>query len=648
MRTKSLLVLLALCLLTACQKTTPVDSQQATTTLMPSLAPTGEPTIAPTPSPTLALSPTFTPDRSSKILTPTAVSTLPVSTPAAAPGNYRLREWTEADALDAIREGESYLKAWDADKETWSFKYRGYDYDDYLLTLAEEFIHRFPQSPEWNQIAWQLTHRQVVSSNYTGIGYTSNTVEWFRALLEASFNSGEVQLPRLATWLKPRGFELRSRTAASNLFGDGQPAEVLEIAIEEHWLYVVFILIGEQPGGQRLVALDGMWHSLIQSDETITVADRNGNAQTEIQIITEWWGVGFTHICRSNLKLLEWRAGEERFVNLAEQVQDVHMNTDLGECAPWKFDLPDANGIQTVIAVEEFFTWNYSLDPCPNYIHQTVYSWNGDRYEKSAEILDTSPISVSARCALYWAYRVGGANDQALSLLSAAIEDWLPEVESEFGPDARDYFRLKLGIWYALRDQRELAIAALTGVRDQPYHPEFAMASEIARAFLDGYEIDLHAACVAANQVLALAEESQVPLGSIGPDVTKMREVWGFADNGWDFSPWLVVMCDSDATFLQALQKMDLHNLSALEQAIDRLLIPRGEFMEVDLDGNEYPDWLVAMCPNQQGDRRICQTEIWAFIYDKDTVIPMYLDDTYSEPENLNSNRSGGRCSGGF
>lgn len=162
--------------------------------------------------------------------------------------------------------------------------------------------------------------------------------------------------------------------------------------------------------------------------------------------------------------------------------------------------------------------------------------------------------SQSPTCTVGWADTAGehGRIDLALPLVASALENWPAELDDIWGPAAQDYFRLKLGVWYADTGQTELARKSLESVRDRPANPDFSMASRLAAAYLSGYgeNADAAAGCLAIRDAVYEGVWANSG-GSLWSTYQKVQESWGFIepDLGWfcrDGSPCSAIFCEPE------------------------------------------------------------------------------------------------------
>lgn len=62
--------------------------------------------------------------------------------------DYRLKKWTEHEALAAIEEGKHIITAYH--DGSISSRYLGLDFADYLITIEKETLLRFPQADNYD------------------------------------------------------------------------------------------------------------------------------------------------------------------------------------------------------------------------------------------------------------------------------------------------------------------------------------------------------------------------------------------------------------------------------------------------------------------------------------------------------------------
>jgi tetratricopeptide repeat protein len=563
-RPRSLTLLVVALCLTACASRTPPPAVAPSSSPAPARASLPSATASPTstltktPRPAATLSPTPTPIPPS----PTFEPTLLPATPAAGPEGYRLRKWTAQDALAAIAEGEDQTP-FDATIE-------------YLITIEREALRRFPEAVSNKDILWNLAYREADPS-----WLQKYPIHDFLLALEAKLNSGEITPATMDGWLQQYNFWISATYPATNLFGDGQDATIYSITIPDVQTTVI-ILTGSRAGGYHLFSVRDHWYSLWHQYQAVSVTDHNGNGQPEIQLIDDWRGTGGNiGECTSQLSLYEWRGSylDGRFVNLARGVAEIESAND-GECDNvWEFSPPSADGAQHIISVMRRHAGGYS-SPCTDYELRTIYAWTGLVYEWDGETANMPNPSDPPWCAVLWADWAGGLNDRAVVLVNAWLQTWPTEIDKLLGPSAQDYFRLKLGTWYALRGEAERAQTILRMVRDYPTYPQSTIDSQMAGAYLENYEAGLNPvrACGAVYRIIENAQ-LEVPPGSGLESV-----------QGWPYN-----VCDLEISFQKTILTFAPHDIPELINWLGAHQVAVWVVKQADLNDDGVEDWVAVL-----------------------------------------------------
>jgi hypothetical protein len=94
------------------------------------------------------------------------------------------------------------------------------------------------------------------------------------------------------------------------------------------------------------------------------------------------------------------------------------------------------------------------------------------------------------QCQIAWADAAinnqphGWDDDRAINILSAALNNWPSAMDSLFGPASRDYFRLRLGIWYDLRGASDVAESQINQLASGPTDSKYDLPSRLAKIYL--------------------------------------------------------------------------------------------------------------------------------------------------------------------
>jgi hypothetical protein len=475
---------------------------------------------------------------------------------------------------------------------------KDYEYHDFLRywdVMLKETMLRFPDTAAQDRLDWYLArwegkhgYADVITTPGGG-GYFTNPVAYLALLLENGLNLGTIRLDSLDKDLDALGFTLQERHTTTGLFRDGQPAEVLLIG-GAGIRCALLAIDGSRPGDSRLFPVHPLWqHECHRDSEALSVDDRNGNGLSEIQtVIASRERLG----CSSELALYEWddTLTEARFTNIASNIQPVYLSGNAEkDCAGlWRFGPRDQGTLRPLIKTENLTNW--AGEYCLPYQIQTRYEWNGARYEQTDEQVVPYDSTQPAECAVGWASVAAeqGLYDWAIDVLTVALQNWPAAVDDVWGPASKDYFRFKMGTWYAQQGQAERARATMLSVQDSPSNPDLDTVPKLAQSYLDHYEMeDPYPACLSA---IYLAHSIS-------------NETRGFDDPAWNRFFYAMPeyrVCDIDAAenaslqeLVQSLRALTPESTEALEQWFDERNIPIWAIEPMDFTGDGRDDWLV-------------------------------------------------------
>jgi hypothetical protein len=440
-----------------------------------------------------------------------------------------LKPWTEQDALAAILDGEKL--------DPYAPNRLPYEEQDYLFTLEKEALLRFPAGKLRDEFDWKYSREEAI----VGGRYPEGApVDGFVRLLGKALDSGQVTPDILEAWLPGKGFDVVSRHSAPNLFGEGQPVQVLQIETQD-WLLPADILlaVGKSPlsGDYRLSSVRPYWlvrYSQRQALEDVTIVSHNGNDRPEIQALAN---SEFPAICESELSLYEWQGDSStgHFENVAEQVKAISGDYWNSECRdPWEFGARDARGAQPVTATLRHKNW--AGDDCSEFEYKIRYEWDGAAYHYVSGAAAPPGRSHPRKCLVGWAHAAAkfGLYDQAIPLVVSALADWPKELDSVWGPSSQDLFRFKLGTWYIFQGSHERGASTIQDVLSNPENPTFRMVPRMAEAFLKSYRAltGPDKACGDVEDLLR-TEFEQTPDNFDYASSGRTIPAWGFGEPDW-------------------------------------------------------------------------------------------------------------------
>ncbi|MCP4422256.1 MAG: hypothetical protein GY805_37080, partial [Chloroflexi bacterium] len=234
------------------ETSTPVPLLSATPsfTSTPTPSSTNTATLAPTLTWTPTSVPTITPS-------PTAVPTLPAATPAAL-STYRLKEWTEQDALSLVNQMRFFVDnfEWNSDLHYFTNKVLFFESHWPLEVAAYEAMLRFPAIEQYKRLVWE----RLYATSWRGPLKTDPS-DQIEVLLENGLNQGIYHPEEWAQRFILYDFAIMPIADVENLFGDGRiiPIYKIETIISQGDDGLYFALNMHQDGVYEIIPLIYYW-----------------------------------------------------------------------------------------------------------------------------------------------------------------------------------------------------------------------------------------------------------------------------------------------------------------------------------------------------------------------------------------------------
>lgn len=616
--------------LTACSLPNPTSdsSQEQAEILVQRPTQAGEPTMtetvektavfSPTPTAhnTIPLQPSHTPTNVPPSATPLLPTLQPPATPAGPLDTYQLKQWTEQEALAAIAEARGALSDLHI-AETYGNN--GPDQLAYNALVEKEALLRFPELPNWSEIAWDLTR---IAYNPI-VPIDTYDADLLPQLLETALNTGETQLSDLNEYLQSYHFYLSASQPAYNLLGHQESATLLLITSFE-WggpfeKGILLLVTGSQPSEYRVVVVEKVG-GIHPRYEVLPVADYNSNGSAEIGLISLSYDSGIPAPCQANFSLWEWQENDTqgRFVNLVPDVEGFTTSSDKSSCEDlWHFAADADQKAAALVERRQYITG----DGCPTLVRKITYTWDGSQYAWNTSEIEPLPDNTATVCAVQWADKADETNTQAITILETALADWPVAMDELWGPASADYFRLKLGMWYDLRQRPDLALQFIQAVRDNPVYAESDLVPDMTRAYLGARQTyGVFSACDAANQILS-TKLADIPWVDYGHDLTIMREMWGVADpKWWAYEPDPI--CDNRAAFRADIQQLTpTDDQQTIAAWLNGTGVPWTAVYQADVNNDGLHDWLVLANFSSHPS----SWDLWAFMQNDTGYTPVSI-----------------------
>ncbi len=418
------------------------------------------------------------------------------------------------------------------------------------LTI-QEYLYRFPDSPNTDRLHWQLAFiNSLTSSNLGGNQYGD---EWMLAELEKMLNQGEVTPDALGNILGQYSFNVYEIQPIKNVFQDGKTG----------WLYIIaqcfYEDLGSGGGGlffvvreinkndYQIFLLNSAWNFAFGTSSVFEVSDHNQNGTPEVALNI---GAHSGTMCNGSLLIYEWN--KTAFTELTRGQIEVRDCSDV-----YKY-YTDRSGKPSIL-----YSGIFSSDT-------SLFIWNGEYYE-------SEPFPV-ANLVETW------ANSSSFSEEEKAIEAILSSNNTEdITPAHFDFLKFRLGLVYALESKVEKAKIVLQDLADSPLDSSRTIYADFAKNFLKYYSGDetLYLACEQSRKIL---------------DETDWQDNWDILGIDFDiaspFGPGLLRCFDSDVF------ELFIHKLPVSVKDVQGELRRNGaklyyaEKQDLDLDG-VLEEWLI-------------------------------------------------------
>lgn len=438
---------------------------------------------------------------------------------------YRLRRWSESDSaalVERLNNGKF--------KVTPEPDY--YQFPDYVRAFDIEYLLRFPQSPSWEDVAWEAVRYDPQGAMAVG---SQAGEDLFGFLVENILNKQDVPMEDLSNWLEPHLFRIVDSLKVNNLFGDGQYAWVIHAQTSYYQNYDGFYAIHQVSGAYRLEVVQdwgissfpgaGLYYYLHG------VGDTNKNNIPEVGIVSESGMSGIPPTWGQSLRLYEWQPSKEVFTtNYFHLFYQTCGDMEQGPCkGDWEFS-------NQQLTVNEYW---YTQDKCLDLVIQRKYLWDGIQYHLNSEQVILPEID-RPECLVAWAdgainhQVLGWQDDRAIQIITTALDNWPTEMDNQWGPASRDYFRLRLGIWNDLRGASDKAVSLLNQLAAGSTDPKYDLPTRLVGIYLQTRaQKGLVGACTQVEQAWRDEKDAFYKKFTGSYDLQNLRQSWGFASDRW-------------------------------------------------------------------------------------------------------------------
>jgi len=511
----------------------------------------------------------------------------PIATPDSLVGDYKLKGWSEAEAIAVLQQLDQY--AVNSDIGGGFVRSGIQSAQEPVKLFLQETFYRFPELESNLSLNW----RQALANAMTN---SPDSDEWILGQLQQGLDDKRFPPDMLNQFLSGYGFKILPPVLASNLFGDGRKAWIYWLQTRNLWTKdgLVFAVADKEPGDFEIVPIFSDWRFCSGLSRIWDVADHNRNGIPEVAIYdgTIVYGV---------VLIFEWREGH--WVELTQN------QITLGNYGEWGYGSTDENGIETIVV--KHYPWRVEY-----------YQWDGKFYTLFEVNYGNSFVYQ-----LYGLYHSGDYSHEA-DLIQKILASW-PNVgepnADKPGPSYPDYLRFQLGMTYALQSKVGEAQKVFKTIAESPVNPQTTVLSRAARVFLNKYHenTDIYRACQAAQRIVINAMNPyKDENGYVTPE--QVRAILGY-DEPYSFGD--SYLCNSHSTLPYLVKTLTVGGLisnpvPALQQAGVNIL----HWAQLDLDYDGDHDWVIVV-KSAGVYWSLKQWELWAFLNTGQRIEVQHLDD---------------------
>lgn len=581
----------------------------------------GPVTLVPSITPTKKASPSPTATQA-----PFAPSFAPSGGPEKGIDSYQLRGWGEKDYEKLVRDLDDMVG--DKDGEIPYMMVT-----DYLVALQLERLLKFPDSSTRDDVVWQILFENPNISVIPGIGASNDiTTKIIADILKQG-----ISLDKLSAEIEKHGWLVTETMMVDNIVGNGEKGMILMVKIPNNdgltGIFAVF-----RQGDQFKVKKIHDWDvsqapALGRYFALKDVGDTNGNGLPEIIIEIETGGSGMPQIGKKEIEHIEWSNQRNKFNHQSFPVywQTCDEFGD-GPCAG-DVEFSKKDSLPVLITRSHWYTQK----DCPTFAIQRNAEWDGEKYApRQPEIVP--PVSdLTPECRLAWAETAielrandwdggikesGWRNDLAISIVEKSAQSWTDLADEWWGPAGRDFFKLRLGIWYELRGQDDKAKSTLQSLAAQPHLKDFDLASRLAKIYIEERAVSGPArACLSLDDAYFAEYRQAVPEPSFFNDNATLIQSWGFVKGKGSLCN-VIEMVPAD------VQTARLTSKDALESWLQKtgFTVYQDKVLYLNTDGIEDHLILLDTTDSESPDA-------WVFLSTPDGYHAAYIRDLWAEDE---------------
>jgi hypothetical protein len=590
------------------------------------------------------VTPVSTPANTSTSSFPTstqiATATLTL-TPTPQPGStdYRLVAWSADD--------DYYLKL--AETQSQEF-YVGFNnsFQRYGPVFQAERLLREP-SNDWRDTAWKIVANYPKGIPLPGMRQGQDLLAF---LMEDLLNNEKISLEELGAIVQDR----------IQMHWECYRAQITESPLKQGNYLVVNKLFGDQQNGwifytgscegtaiyalrktdnqYRIEKLRG-WQALEMTAAGYhlsldTAGDVNNNGLPEVVINVSFGASGTPPVLTDNVEFSEWDQSKEIFLNdSTERFEDVCDSFE--SCKDeWSIAKAPLQGIHPLIVKELHETMLDDIEGssvCDHLVIEHAYLWyEGNFIEQKQTLLPASDEHIA--CQLSWALQVlnkkPAESAVATHIISEALAVWPDSMNEMWGPASKDYFALRLGLAYDLTGNQDKALALIQNVAEDPTHPDFDFASQLASTYLVvRSEQGKVQACQEINLLQTESELSEGPF--VFAPLKGLKKKWGFG--AWVWMYHIDDICDEKHALELSVQQLRPSQFETINQWLTMLGL-RPLSIQTIFESDALTTWLVSLpspyfrlAHDGTTLEKLYDQQLWLFSKSSNGINASYIDD---------------------
>jgi len=366
------------------------------------------------------------------------------------------------------------------------------------------------------------------------------------------------------------------------------------------------------------------------------VSDVNTNGIPEVILNVSYGASGTPPYSGRNLEFYEWDPSKEIFLsNSTEMFEEVCYSFESCE-EEWRIEKGNVQGVHPVV-VKELYVTMYDdfgeLSVCDPLVIEHTYLWKDGKFTEQKQTL-LPPTDERIDCQLSWALQVLNRRNReiplASDLISKALGNWPNRMNDMWGPASKDYFSLRLGLFYDLTGREDEGVTLLHTVAEHPTNPEFDFASELASAYLD---VRSKQGKVQACQEINLrqTEAEQIDGPYVYVPINMLRANWGFGAPIWSYR--IDDICDVEYALELSVRQVPNLQFKNIEGWLTRIGLNPLKIQTI-YKSNTLMAWLVTL-PAQdvqfsnEGNtmERVDTQQMWLFTGSHNGLNAIYVDD---------------------